>query len=76
MQDDEDDLTRIGNNIGILRFVEERDPTPLGKYSFTGKNDCVLLYWFRMIVSWIHLLTSHTGMTLERMTGKLKLSIG
>ena len=32
-----------------------------GKYSFTGENDCVLLYWFRMIVSWIHLLTRHTG---------------
>jgi len=60
MQDDENDLTGTGSNIGILRFVEERDLTLLGKYSFTGENDCVLLYWFRMIVSWIHLLARHT----------------
>jgi len=34
MQDGEDDLTGTGNNNGIPIFVEERDPTSLGKIQF------------------------------------------
>jgi len=44
MQDGEGDLTRTWNNIGILRFVEERDPTPLGKIQFQwGKWLCTIV---------------------------------
>jgi len=48
MRDDKYDLTGTRNDNEIPKFIEERDPTPLGESSFTGENDCLLSYWFGM----------------------------
>jgi hypothetical protein len=46
MQDGKDDLTGDRNKNGIPKFVEERDPTPLGNVILLGKRlSTTVLVW-------------------------------